>query len=157
MAIIKHLFNTFQPTTVQDLTSVLGVAFMALVTYCLLQHITKLWKLPPGPYGLPVLGMLPKLNQEFHLFLYEYTKIFGKVFSCQIGLETCVILSDHKLIKKAFQSRDFTARPKTQFTKILGGYGELSLHTKIIFCSMFNMFKSYLNYLKNSEISLLIC
>ena len=53
----------------------------------------------------------------------DYVKHFGKVLSLKMGSETLVVLSDHKLIKKAFQNREFTARPKTALSDLLGGYG----------------------------------
>ena len=67
--------------------------------------------------------MIGRIKKEFHLFLFDYVKQFGKVFSISMGNSTLVILSDHKLIKKAFQSKDFSARPKTELTSLFGGYG----------------------------------
>ena len=52
-----------------------------------------------------------------------------------MGVETIVVISDHKLIKKAFRSRDFTARPKSELTKLMGGYGKKFFVVYDYFCS----------------------
>ena len=64
------------------------------------------------------------IKKEFHLFLMDFIRDFGNVFSFKMGTQTIVVLSDHKTIKKAFQNKDFTARPKTELTDLLGGYGK---------------------------------
>ena len=119
MAILKHLFT--------DLTSTMSVASLALLIYFLVTHYARLKRLPPGPWGFPIVGVLFSIKKEFHLFLLDHVRTFGKVLSFKMGSETIVVISDHKLIKKAFMSKDFTARPKTELTDLLGGYGE-TLH-----------------------------
>ena len=70
-------------------------------------------------------GLLNHIKKEFHLFLMDYVQQFGKVISLKMGGATVVVLSDYKLIKKAFQSKDFTARPKIELMDLLlGGYGK---------------------------------
>ena len=108
----------------QDLTMGMSFSLIALALYYTVNQYRKFQKLPPGPWGFPIVGMLFSIKKEFHLFLTDYVKLFGKVFSMKMGNGTLVILSDHKLIKKAFQSRDFTARPKTELTNLFGGYGK---------------------------------
>ena len=104
----------------------MSMAFAVLIltiTYLNIQY-KKIQKLPPGPWGRPFIGMIGQIKKEFHLFLFDYVKQFGKLFSISMGNSTLVILSDHKLIKKAFQSKDFSARPKGELTKLFGGYGK---------------------------------
>ena len=118
MAILKHLLNT------QDITSILSLSAIALMVYYLITFYKHIKKLPPGPWGYPILGQIKSINMEFHLFLLEQMKKFGKVISLKMGNSTLVVLSDYKLIKKAFGSKDFTARPKTGLSDFLGGYGK---------------------------------
>jgi len=89
----------------------------------LAQFIRTNQRLPPGPSGYPVLGMIPNIKKEFHLQLFDYSKSFGKIFSLKMGNQLIVVLSDHKLIKSAFGKSEFAARPKTAFDNMLGGYG----------------------------------
>jgi len=80
-------------------------------------------RLPPGPSGYPLLGMIPKIKKDFHLQLFDYSKSYGKLFSLKMGNQLLVVLSDHKLIKKALAKSEFAARPKTVFGSLIGGYG----------------------------------
>ncbi len=115
MAILKNF---------QDLQFVASLTLVGLLIYYLFLQYRKVQKLPPGPWGYPVVGMLFSIKKEFHLLLMDYVKLFGSVLSFKMGSQTLVVLSDHKLIKKAFASRDFTARPKTELTNLFGGYGK---------------------------------
>ena len=119
MAILKHFLSFFQ-----DATSFMGVACSVLFLYCFIKQIRWLKKLPPGPWGYPIVGVMYSIKKEFHLFLMDFIRDFGNVFSFKMGTQTIVVLSDHKTIKKAFQNKDFTARPKTELTDLLGGYGK---------------------------------
>ena len=128
MAIITHIITRL----LQEAKYVLGnptqtllLTCAALLLYTVLLKIHKTLKLPPGPLGVPILGILPFIKKEFHLTLYDYSRRFGKIISLKMGVETIVVLSDYKLIKKAFQTRDFVARPKTPLQSLLGGYGKL--------------------------------
>ncbi|XP_014285841.1 cytochrome P450 18a1 [Halyomorpha halys] len=85
--------------------------------------LSRIRTLPPGPWGLPLLGYLPFLRPEAHVQFAEMAKKYGGIFSLSLGNQFVVILSDYKLIREAFRREDFTGRPDTEFTNILGGYG----------------------------------
>lgn len=78
---------------------------------------------PAGPTGKPFLGMLWQIKQDFHLFLFDQFKTHGSIFSFRMFTKRMVILADAKLIRKAFSMPEFSARPKNEFSNILGGYG----------------------------------
>ncbi len=102
---------------------------IALCTYITVVKVRKMRSLPPGPFGFPFVGILFSITKEFHLFLTDYIKKYGKLYSITMGRENLVILSDYKLIKKAFQNKDFTARPKSELTNLLGGYGKKDFYS----------------------------
>ena len=102
----------------------LFIFVLTMIILRLIQHVRFNLRLPPGPSGYPILGMIPKIKKEFHLQLFDYSKSFGKIFSLKMGNQLIVVLSDHKLIKSAFGKSEFAARPKTAFGNILGGYGK---------------------------------
>ncbi|KAJ9590643.1 hypothetical protein L9F63_016314 [Diploptera punctata] len=80
--------------------------------------------LPPGPWGLPVLGYLPFVKGEApHIHFKDLAKKYGTMFSTRLGNQLIVFLSDHKIIREAFRREEFTGRPHTEFINILGGYG----------------------------------
>ena len=109
-----------------DLTSTLVVSYLLiLIAYLLMQWLHKQLKLPPGPWGLPVSGIIPFIKKEFHLLLFDYAKKYGGIVSFKMGMETIVVLSDHKIIRKAFKLPDMTARPKGGLVGVLlNGYGK---------------------------------
>ena len=133
MAIIIHLIQhgvqemedlLANPTQLKAVTQTLVFTCALLIAYSILLKLHRALKLPPGPFGFPILGILPFIKKEFHLTLYDYSRQFGKILSLKMGVETIVVLSDYKLIKKAFQTRDFVARPKTPVQAFLGGFGK---------------------------------
>lgn len=73
------------------------------------------YNLPPGPWGMPVLGYLPfmpKGNPE-EIF-NEFSKKYGNVMSFQFGPTLAVILNDYEAIKEAYvkQGDNFSGRPQ---------------------------------------------
>ena len=98
---------------------------LLLLVICLFKHLQKMSKLPPGPWGVPIAGIIPFIKKEFHLLLYDFSRVYGNIYSFKMGQQTYVVLSDLDLIKKAFRSRDFVSRPKSELSSILGGYGKI--------------------------------
>ena len=143
MPIMANVGNNIYRNVPQEVKDVLGdptpillLALAVLLIYTLLIKIHKTLKLPPGPFGLPIFGILLFIKKEFHLTLYDYSRRFGKIISLKMGIETIVVLSDYKLIKKAFQTRDFVARPKTPLQALLGGFGKSILKLRILSLSL---------------------
>jgi len=101
----------------------IAIFFLIILLTKVAQLIRTNMHLPSGPKGLPILGMVFSIKKDFHLQLFDFSKVYGKLFSMKMGGNLLVVLSDHKLIKAAFGKSEFTARPKTVFDSILGGYG----------------------------------
>ncbi|XP_046390470.1 cytochrome P450 18a1 [Ischnura elegans] len=94
-----------------------------LVVRMACRKLRELRHLPPGPWGLPVLGYLPFLKGDAHLHFEELARRYGPMFSTRLGNQLIVVLSDHRTIREAFRREEFTARPNTEFSHILEGYG----------------------------------
>lgn len=101
-----------------------------LVVRCL-QLLREATSLPPGPWGLPILGSLPFLKGDLHLHYRDLTKKYGSLISTRLGSQLIVVLSDYKMIRDLFRKEELTGRPKTEFSNILGGYGELALEENV--------------------------
>ena len=117
-----------------DTTCSEGLLHTLLVTLLMLVCVRayRWWKtyrlLPPGPFGLPLVGYLPYIRSDFHEELTALARRHGPVFSLRLGSELMVVLSDHKVIREAFRRQEFASRPDNQFMKLLDGYGN--------FCSL---------------------
>ncbi|KOB77579.1 Uncharacterized protein OBRU01_03830, partial [Operophtera brumata] len=72
----------------------------------------KQWQaLPPGPWGLPIVGYLPFINQKWpHFTLVDLSRKYGPVYGISMGNIYAVVLSDHKLIREAFAKENFSGR-----------------------------------------------
>ncbi|KAF2895168.1 hypothetical protein ILUMI_11007 [Ignelater luminosus] len=111
--------------------SVLSVFFLVLLTVRIIQVIQHEKSLPPGPWGLPIVGSLPFLKGDLHLHFKDLTQKYGSMLSTRLGSQLIVVLSDYKIIRDAFRKEEFTGRPSTEFTNILEGYGIINTMGKL--------------------------
>lgn len=133
--VIKKKCGASQPPIAEDrkmlprleMTEVIRCLAVFFIASFLIRQALKFLgrrsRLPPGPVGLPLLGYLPFLRPEAHLQFAEMSAKYGGIFSLSLGNQFVVVLSDYRLIREAFRREDFTGRPDTEFTNILGGYG----------------------------------
>lgn len=109
--------------TKQASVSVLVIFSAVLLLVRYIQILRNNKSLPPGPWGIPILGSLPFIKGDLHLYFRDLAYQYGSFFSTRLGSQLIVVLSDYKLIRDAFRKEEFTGRPSTEFTNILGGYG----------------------------------
>ncbi|VEN45941.1 unnamed protein product [Callosobruchus maculatus] len=113
------------------LTRVMLVFVSVLLLVRALQAFREAISLPPGPWGLPVLGSLPFLKGDLHLHYRDLTRKYGSVISTRLGSQLIVVLSDYKMIRDLFRKEEFTGRPTTEFSSILGDYGVINVAGKL--------------------------
>ncbi|XP_026681073.1 cytochrome P450 18a1 [Diaphorina citri] len=104
-----------------------------LVLYKIMLYIKKVRSLPPGPWGLPIIGYLPFLKGDAHISFKNLSAKYGSIFSTKLGDQLIVVLSDYRHIREAFRKEEFSGRPHTELSSILGGY-ELF---KVVFIEIF--------------------
>jgi len=97
---------------------------LPLLLVCLLRHLRHQRRLPPGPAGYPLFGILPLITKQFHLQLFDYAQKFGRILSLRMGSQLVVVLNDPNIIKKAFARPEFSRRPQSALSSILDGYGK---------------------------------
>lgn len=104
--------------------------FLWLMTFVLGFWIFKKLKewqsLPPGPWGLPIVGFLPFIDRrQPHLTLTRLAKEFGSIYGIGMGSVYAVVLSDHKLVREAFAKDSFAGRAPLYLTHgIMHGNGK---------------------------------
>ncbi|XP_072050911.1 cytochrome P450 2J4-like [Amphiura filiformis] len=104
-------------------TILLCVAGIAIVTWWL----QKPKNLPPGPWGWPLVGYLPKLVVSLyrtglhpHQLFAKMATQYGPVFSMRIGGKVVVVLNKCHIIKQAFMNPRISDRPVNQTLEDLG-------------------------------------
>ncbi|XP_044271787.1 cytochrome P450 18a1 isoform X2 [Tribolium madens] len=112
-------------------TKILGVFLLVLFLVRTVQMLKEASALPPGPWGLPILGSLPFLKGDLHLHFRDLTHKYGSLISTRLGSQLIVVLSDYKMIRDAFRKEEFTGRPITEFTTLLDGYGVINTAGKL--------------------------
>lgn len=122
----KILWGLYQVVTYCTSRTTLPLLLTAVVA-CLVMHIMNLVresrKLPPGPWGPPIVGYLPFVGVRHKTFL-ELARCYGALFSVRLGNQLTVVLSDYKLIREAFRREEFTGRPSTPLMHTIGGHGK---------------------------------
>nr|AGI92302.1 cytochrome P450 CYP18A1 [Laodelphax striatellus] len=102
-----------------------AIFFAVVILVKILESVGKP-SLPPGPWGVPLAGYLPFLGVDTHLHFRDLARKYGSIFSTRLGNKLIVVLSDYKTIREAFSKEEFTGRPDTEFSNILGGYGVIN-------------------------------
>ncbi|KVH91906.1 cytochrome P450 76C1-like [Cynara cardunculus var. scolymus] len=84
--------------------------------------------LPPGPYGLPLLGYLPFLNPNLHETFTQMSHKYGPIFSLRLGTKLHVVLNNIDLIKVVTRELDQTfANRNPHLTARAISYGGLGV------------------------------
>ena len=129
MIIDSYIINLFlRDLAPTDTRNTLLVFFVALAFVLFVQWLINFYKfnksLPPGPWGIPVIGYLLFMGSEKHTRFMELAKSYGSVYSAKLGNQLTVVLSDHLMIREAFRSEAFTGRPDTPFLQTINGFGK---------------------------------
>lgn len=96
------------------------------LTYSAYRQLRAAQTLPPGPWGVPFLGYAPFLSNHCTYLKYnELARRYGPICSFTQRGNTVILLSDHKLIKTAFDMKQITGRPNDGYMDIIGGYGKI--------------------------------
>lgn len=81
---------------------------------------------PRGPKGLPILGNLHQLDiSNLHIQFWNLSKIYGPLFSLQIGFKKAIVISTPKLAQQILKDHDHdvSSRPPSRGTQTLSYNG----------------------------------
>ncbi|XP_047471897.1 cytochrome P450 2L1-like [Penaeus chinensis] len=81
--------------------------------------VILLWKvclkkpagLPPGRWGLPLIGYIPLTKKSMEEQLVDLNKEHGDIYIWRIGTQVMVFLHSYEMCKEAFARQEFTNRP----------------------------------------------
>ncbi|KAI3857269.1 hypothetical protein MKX03_027851 [Papaver bracteatum] len=103
------------------------IAILFLLSYLLLKTSffkgsTSNYKLPPGPYGLPILGNLHRLGDLPHQDLQKLSLKYGPIMYMKLGLVPVIVISSPESAELIFKTHDivFASRPILQCGRYFG-------------------------------------
>ncbi|XP_012087108.1 labd-13Z-ene-9,15,16-triol synthase, chloroplastic [Jatropha curcas] len=89
--------------------AVLTISVATITLFCLL-FLRKQKKatppLPPGPWGLPVVGYLPFLGTFLHKKFTELNEVYGPICKLWLGNKLCIVISSPSLAKEVVRDKD---------------------------------------------------
>lgn len=94
----------------------IAVVLIAVILAILLRFSGSRPKnLPPGPFGLPLVGYFPFLGKYPYVTLANVGRKYGSVYTLPLGHKYAIILNDWTAIKESLvqQSEIFSGRPST--------------------------------------------
>ncbi|XP_078484299.1 cytochrome P450 2C38-like [Ciona intestinalis] len=83
-------------------------------------------KFPPGPLGIPILGITPFVGSRMEKYLASYYAKYGGVMSFRLATKDWIVLNDIEAITQAYskQGESFSGRPQSYlFDKLTEGCG----------------------------------
>ncbi|XP_047976770.1 cytochrome P450 76T24-like [Salvia hispanica] len=99
------------------LTSSVILASIAWICM-LISRARKVSKLPPGPYGLPIIGNILQLGPKPHHSLAKLSRKYGPVMSLKLGSITTVVISSAETAKLVLQKHDSSFSNRTVLSAI---------------------------------------
>nr|KJB55339.1 hypothetical protein B456_009G071700 [Gossypium raimondii] len=104
---------------------VLAVA-MSIASYFLIPMVFggrhKNWKnAPPGPVGWPILGSLPHLSNRLHEDFFHMAKIYGPLFSLNLGIKPAIVVSSPEMAAQVLKEKEgmFSSRTITETIRVI--------------------------------------
>ncbi|GAU88495.1 hypothetical protein RvY_01183-2 [Ramazzottius varieornatus] len=94
--------------------AVAAILLVAAICYQYLPILAQYFsgRLPPGPFPLPVVGTIGiDHTQPFRTF-EKFAEKYGGLYSCYLGADLTVVISDINSVRKAFRDLRFAGRPK---------------------------------------------
>ncbi|KAK3859691.1 hypothetical protein Pcinc_014773 [Petrolisthes cinctipes] len=99
---------------------------LILVVICLVLYLAcrRPATLPPGVWGLPVVGKLPTTSVDLCTQVDQLRNTYGDIIMWRMGSQINVFLCDYKIIKKVFARPEFSYRPE-YFTYSIWAEGQM--------------------------------
>ncbi|XP_045133474.1 cytochrome P450 2L1-like isoform X2 [Portunus trituberculatus] len=95
------------------------VLLFAVLVFLLWKTFRKPPGLPPGRWGLPLVGYIPWTSKNFEEQVIDLHQQYGDIFLWRMGTQLMVFLNNYKLMKEACSRSEFTVRPDWDIMKFL--------------------------------------
>ncbi|XP_038874643.1 flavonoid 3'-monooxygenase CYP75B137-like [Benincasa hispida] len=96
-------------SAMEELTSnFLFTVFAALLIFLYLKLRHRHMPLPPGPWGIPLLGNLPFLDPELHTYFTKLGERYGPILKLQLGNKVGIIVNSPWIAREVLKDHDVT-------------------------------------------------
>ncbi|XP_055818326.1 cytochrome P450 71AU50-like [Solanum dulcamara] len=104
------------------------IVAIAIYMFHKLLNIKNIKKLPPGPWGIPILGHLHLIGKNPHQDFYRLAKKYGPFMHIKLGLVPTIIASSPETVEKVLKTYDhvFASRPHHEASQYMC-YGQRNL------------------------------
>lgn len=109
--LMTFLSNSANDVTWSSVLVFLFILFILWVLTRLTHNTTQRHPLPPGPYGLPIIGNLLQLGTSPHVSLQELSKVYGDILSLRLGIRQVVCVNSFDTVKEAVNCHALSGRP----------------------------------------------
>jgi len=118
----------FQMISAGVLIAGIAIATVWLLSWCIREY-KRCVRLPPGPWGLPIVGVLPWLDPvNPHHTLTDFATRYGSVYSAQLGGVLAIVASDPAVVRTALSRHELSGRAPLYLTHgLMEGKGKLLL------------------------------
>ncbi|VVB07940.1 unnamed protein product [Arabis nemorensis] len=62
--------------------------------------------LPPGPWGLPIVGNLPFLKPDLHTYFLDLAKTHGPIFKLWLGAKLAIVVTSSEVAREILKTND---------------------------------------------------
>ncbi|KAL2623197.1 hypothetical protein R1flu_003402 [Riccia fluitans] len=82
---------------------------------------SKTYRMPPGPWGFPVLGTIPRLAGLTHEVLTNFAKNYGPLMTLKLNSKSVVVASSSNVAEEFLKANDrvWASRPPGTVTNVL--------------------------------------
>lgn len=96
-----------------------------IILLCIIYYFVFCYDLPPGPWGIPLLGFWPFLKlEDGHLQLKEFREKYGEIFSLTVTGNLFISLSSMKAIKETLLNKSDCFEDRfTQYSLLTLSFG----------------------------------
>nr|BAV93937.1 cytochrome P450 3201A1 [Chamberlinius hualienensis] len=94
-----------------------------------IRYVIRIWQLPPGPWGLPLIGYLPWIGRKPCVTFLGLKKKYGNLITVNLGGITMLVLNDWNAIKATLIDRKhhFSGRPNAYISDTITGRKDMAL------------------------------
>ncbi|RID60581.1 hypothetical protein BRARA_F03729 [Brassica rapa] len=129
MVTISSLFKILSCADHVDY-AIIVIALSSVVWYIWLYAKSKRQPhpLPPGPWGLPIIGNLPLLKPELHTYFQGLAKEHGPIFKLWLGSKLAIVVSSSEVAREILRTNDIIfANHDVPAVALINTYGGIDI------------------------------